>query len=128
MKTFLIALMLALTAAPAFATDTPLAKVMQGMGERLEAVAKRAGDQSRNADSAKLSEELSGLVRDALGLGPSTITDLPAADQPKARIEYRRLLGQLFLRALDLEAAFREGRNAATGPIIQDLGSIRKQG
>jgi len=105
-----------------------LATVMKGMKAKFSDITRQMMDPTRNENSAILSLDLSVLILQAMQIVPPKLTKLPVAERDALYIDYRKLLSQLYVLSLDLEKAFRDGRNADVKAILMQMDALRKQG
>ena len=107
---------------------TDLKTAMQNMGAELKIIQKQASDSTQNKASAKLADDFVANAKDVKAFLPTTITNLPLAQQ-QARIDlYNKLTDKSIDLGIKMSQAFSTGDNAAAVTIITELIANKKEG
>jgi gas vesicle protein len=105
-----------------------LEDIMKGMKNKLSAVAKEIDHPEHNAASAKLSQELSDLVIEALPLVPDTVAALPEEQQKASLVRYQKMLNELLGLTRDLEATLLANKNDEAKDLLIKIKELKGLG
>ncbi len=114
---------------PAKAQDekehTPLGKQMESMSDAFKAFRKET-DPVKGAALARDAQQAA--LKAALET-PALIKDLPEGpDKLKAAVDYRKMMGKLFITLCEVEEAFNNGKTDEVAKIVNTLKDMKKEG
>lgn len=112
--------------APAAPKD--LGDVMKVMSTNLKAITAQAQDQTLNAQSAVLADQLVAATIQARTFIPKSISGLADKDQPAAKEQYLKMIDQAAELGKQLAASFRANDNVKAVDLLNQLVSAKKQG
>ncbi|MEO5712551.1 MAG: cytochrome b562 [Luteolibacter sp.] len=126
---FLFGCALGLTLVPAKAQDdkehTPLGKQMESMNDAYKAFRKETDP----VKGAALARDAQQAALKAAAETPALIKDLPEGpDKLKAAVEYRKMMGKLFISLCEVEEAFNNGKVEDVAKIVASLKDMKKEG
>ncbi len=108
--------------------DTELTKNMDKMNAAWRKLRKQADDATKNAESLELVATMRQYATAGAKLDPFKVTEIPEADRAKMIAGFKAKMKE-FLATLDkLEAALKAGQNGEATKILQELGTIQKEG
>jgi len=118
-----------LTLIPAKAQDdkdkTPLGKQMESMSDAYKAMRKET-DAVKGAALARDAQQAA--LKAALEI-PAMVKEMPEGpDKVKAAVEYRKMMGKLFISLCEVEEAFNNGKLDDVAKIVTNLKDMKKQG
>jgi hypothetical protein len=114
--------------AGALAQANGLEDAMKGMAASLKAIGKQINDTTKNADSKVVADQFVQFATEAKKFIPSTITSLPAADQPPLIADYQKRLDDVVILGNQLSDAFKLNDNVQAKQILGELGTVKKDG
>ena len=126
---FLIGCAIGLTLFPAKAEDekdkTPLGKQMEAMSDAYKAMRKET-DAVKGAALARDAQQAA--LKAALEI-PALIKEMPEGPEKlKSAVEYRKMMGKLFISLCEVEEAFNAGKMDDVAKIVANLKEMKKQG
>jgi len=118
-----------LTLIPANAQDdkehTPLGKQMESMNDAYKALRK----ETDAVKGAALAREAQQAALKATLEVPAVVKEMPEGpDKVKAAVEYRKMMGKLFISLCEVEEAFINGKIDDVAKIVASLKDLKKQG
>ncbi len=126
---FLLGCAIGLTLIPAKAEEdkehTPLGKQMESMSDAYKAMRKET-DAVKGAALAREAQQAA--LKAALEI-PEMVKDMPEGpDKLKAAVEYRKMMGKLFISLCEVEEAFNNGKIEDVAKIVASLKDMKKEG
>ena len=111
---------------PIFAEDeTPLGKQMEAMNDAYKAF-RRETDPVKGAAQAREAQQAA--LKSASEV-PSMLTKMPdSPEKAKALLEYRKMMGKLFVSFCEVEEAFLNGKIEDVAKIVESLKEQKKAG
>lgn len=126
---FLLGCAIGLSFIPANAEDdkdhTPLGKQMESMNDAYKAFRKET-DPVKGAALARDAQQAT--LKAAMEI-PALIKDLPEGpDKVKAAVDYRKMMGKLFISLCEVEEAFNNKKLEDVAKIVASLKDLKKEG
>ncbi len=105
--------------------DTPLGKQMESLSDAYKAFRKET-DPVKGATLAREAQQ--GALKAAMEI-PKVVKDMPEGPEKiKAALEYRKMMGKMFLSLCDVEDAFNNGKIEEVAKIVNNLKEMKKEG
>jgi soluble cytochrome b562 len=105
--------------------ETPLAKQMEAMNDAYKAL-RRETDPVKGAAQARDAQQAA--LKSASEV-PSMLTKMPdSPEKAKALVEYRKMMGKLFVSFCEVEEAFLAGKIEDVAKIVENLKEQKKVG
>lgn len=104
--------------------ETALGKQMEAMNDAYKAMRRETDP----AKGAALAREAQDAIVKAIVETPELVKGMPEADQPKAKAEFRKMMGQLIVTLADMELAFLNNDMPKVQEIVKALRDSKKTG
>ncbi len=124
---FLLGCAVAMSVMPAMADEkeTPLGKQMETMNSAFRAFRK----ETDAVKGAALAREAQQAVLKSVTEVPSRVQTIPEGpDKTKAHVEYRKMMGKLYVTLCEVEEAFLNGKIDEVAKIVDSLKEMKKVG
>lgn len=104
---------------------TPLGKQMEAVSDAYKAFRKET-DPVKGASRARDAQQ--GALKAAMEI-PAMVKDMPEGPEKiKAAVEYRKMMGKLFISLCEVEEAFNNGKLDDVAKIVASLKDMKKEG
>lgn len=124
---FLVGCALSLSLLPLHAEDdhTPLGKQMESMNDAYKAFRKETDP----VKGAALARDAQQAVLKSASEIPVVVKEMPEGpEKMKAAVEYRKMMGKLFISLCEVEEAFNNGKIEDVAKIVDSLKAMKKEG
>lgn len=111
--------------APAPAT---LAGVMKAMSSTLKKIAAQSADASKNADSARMTQELMDMTKNSKNHIPGSIKNLPKDQQKIQQDQYNKMIDDSVALMQELLVAFQNNDNTKVVDALNKINASKKEG
>ena len=126
MRNFITALLMTISFSFAFAGPTK--NEMRDMGKAFKKINATIRDSSQNQNNAALANQIGQLLSAVVDVMPSTISELPPAQQAEAFATYQEMINQEITLAGQLEQAFLNNDNSLAKQIFEEMSDLMDQG
>lgn len=109
-------------------SSASLKENMKQLGTLFKAIGSSVNDASQNAKNLENSQQMTALFKVAIQQIPETIADLPDGEKEAALQDYQEMISQEVTLSEQLQQAFANNDNATAAKVLQQMGSVRKDG
>jgi hypothetical protein len=110
------------------ADDTPLGKAMEQINDGYKALRKAARAKEFTDESVKIVNTMAQASIAAMIEVPPMIKDVPAAQQEKFLLDYKKSMKEFTIALMDIQLALAEKQNDKAAEMIDKLAAHKKDG